>query len=190
MAVRIIGCLVFWQTRDPRSRRPLSHFGRCWQNSSRKSILCGSFGFCQVLSTMGRPAKTLLERVLAGSFRADRYGSLLAGKLLPKTSPFSDPFRRRIWQDLREAQQEYQEAPGGLRPGLLQVRPGTPRRQAAFLDAGEADETPGFIAAGWSGSWRNFRRGELCPPGRWATGRSPSRALMRLNSLGTPASIF
>src|SRR5438067_13894769 len=92
MAVRIIGCLVFWQTRDPRSRRPLSHFGRCWQNSSRKSILCGSFGFCQVLSTMGRPAKTLLERVLAGSFRADRYGSLLAGELLPKTSPFFRPF--------------------------------------------------------------------------------------------------
>src|SRR5438067_10748573 len=110
MAVRIIGCLVFWQTRDPRSRRPLSHFGRCWQNSSRKSILCGSFGFCQILSAMGRPAKTLLERVLAGSFRPDRYGSLLAGKLLPKTSPFSDRFRRRIWQDLREAQQEYQEA--------------------------------------------------------------------------------
>jgi hypothetical protein len=59
---------------------------------------------------MGRPAKTLLERVLAGSFRPNRYGSLLAGELLPKTSPFSDPFRRRIWQDLREAQQEYQEA--------------------------------------------------------------------------------
>ena len=63
-----------------------------------------------ISSTMGRPAKTLLERVLAGSFRADRYGSLLAGKLLPKTSPFSDPFRRRIWEELREAQQEYQEA--------------------------------------------------------------------------------
>jgi hypothetical protein len=59
---------------------------------------------------MGRPAKTLLERVLAGSFRADRYGSVLAGELLPKTSPFSDHFRRRIWQELRQAQQEYQEA--------------------------------------------------------------------------------
>ena len=64
---------------------------------------------------MGRPAKTLLERVLAGSFRADRYGSLLAGELLPKTSPFSDPFRRRIWQELREAQQEYQEAVDGYK---------------------------------------------------------------------------
>src|SRR5256885_4045539 len=62
---------------------------------------------------MGRPAKTLLERVRAGSFRADRYGSLLAGELLPKTSPFSDPFRRRIWEELREAQQEYQEAVDG-----------------------------------------------------------------------------
>jgi len=62
---------------------------------------------------MGRPAKTLLERVLAGSFRADRYGSLLSGELLPKTSPFSDHFRRRIWEELREAQQEYQEAVDG-----------------------------------------------------------------------------
>jgi hypothetical protein len=59
---------------------------------------------------MGRPAKTLLERVLAGSFRADRYGSLLAGELLPATSPFSDRRRRRIWQELRQAQREYQEA--------------------------------------------------------------------------------
>jgi len=59
---------------------------------------------------MGRPAKTLLERVLAGSFRADRYGSLLAGELLPKTSPFSDHRRGRIWQELRQAQREYQEA--------------------------------------------------------------------------------
>ncbi|MDP9307042.1 MAG: hypothetical protein M3P15_01895 [Actinomycetota bacterium] len=37
-------------------------------------------------------------------------GSLLAGELLPKTSPFSDHFRGRIWQELREAQREYQEA--------------------------------------------------------------------------------
>ena len=52
----------------------------------------------------------LLERVLAGSFRADRYGSLLAGELLPKTSPFSDYLRSRIWRELRQAQREYQEA--------------------------------------------------------------------------------
>ena len=89
---------------------------------------------------MGRPAKTLLERVLAGSFRADRYGSLLACELLPKTSPFSDRRRRRIWEELRQAQREYQEAvdskvfsavaPGGSRRGLLQACPGALRRQA------------------------------------------------------------
>src|SRR5436309_15440182 len=59
---------------------------------------------------MGRPAKTLLERVLAGSFRADRYGGLLAGELLPATSPFSDRRGRRLWQELRQAQRDYLEA--------------------------------------------------------------------------------
>jgi hypothetical protein len=59
---------------------------------------------------MGRPQKTLLERVLAGSFRADRYASLLDEELLPATSPFSDRRRRRLWQRLREEQRFYQEA--------------------------------------------------------------------------------
>jgi hypothetical protein len=59
---------------------------------------------------MGRPQKTLLERVVAGSFRADRYASLLDGELLPATSPFSDRRRRRLWQRLREEQRYYQEA--------------------------------------------------------------------------------
>ncbi len=59
---------------------------------------------------MGRPRKTLLERVLAGSFRADRYSGLLEGELLPATSPFTDRRGRRLWQELRQAQQEYQEA--------------------------------------------------------------------------------
>jgi hypothetical protein len=36
---------------------------------------------------MGRPSKTLLERVVVGSFRADRYARLLDGELLPATSP-------------------------------------------------------------------------------------------------------
>jgi hypothetical protein len=63
-----------------------------------------------IAATTGRPAKTLLERVLAGSFRADRYGSLLDGELLPATSPFADRRGRRLWQELRQAQREYQEA--------------------------------------------------------------------------------
>jgi hypothetical protein len=109
---------------------------------------------------MGRPAKTLLERVLAGNFRADRYGSLLAGKLLPRTSPFSDHFRQRIWQELREAQQEYQEAVdskvfsaewhravcaggfsksvralhGGRRPSWVREKPMNPRLYRARLE--------------------------------------------------------
>jgi hypothetical protein len=48
---------------------------------------------------------------LAGSFRADRYGPLLAGGLLPATPPFADR-RRRLWQRLREEQRYYQEAKG------------------------------------------------------------------------------
>jgi hypothetical protein len=46
---------------------------------------------------MGHPSKTLIERVLTGSFRADHYGSLLEGKLQPATSPFSDRRGRRLW---------------------------------------------------------------------------------------------
>jgi hypothetical protein len=63
-----------------------------------------------IAAKMGRPQKTLLERVVAGSFRADRHASLLDGELLPATSPFSDRRRRRLWQRLREEQRYYQEA--------------------------------------------------------------------------------
>jgi hypothetical protein len=66
--------------------------------------------FLPIAATMGRPSKTLLEWVLAGSFRADRYGTLLDGELLPATSPFSDRRGRRLWQELRQAQRECQEA--------------------------------------------------------------------------------
>jgi hypothetical protein len=59
---------------------------------------------------MGRPSKTLLERVVAGSFRADRYAGLLDGDPLPATSPFFDRRRRRLWQRLREEHRFYQEA--------------------------------------------------------------------------------
>ncbi|MDP9225134.1 MAG: hypothetical protein M3P18_15065 [Actinomycetota bacterium] len=68
------------------------------------------FWVLPIAATMGRPQKTLLERVLAGSFRADRYASLLDGELLPATSPFSDRRRRRLWQRLREEQRAYQDA--------------------------------------------------------------------------------
>jgi hypothetical protein len=66
-----------------------------------------------ITTKMGRPRKTLTERVLAGSFRADRYASLLGGELLPATPPFTDRRRRRLWQQLREAQRHYQEATDG-----------------------------------------------------------------------------
>jgi hypothetical protein len=61
-----------------------------------------------IATKMGRPAKTLTERVLAGSFRADRYAHLLGDELLPATPPFNDRRRRRLWQQLREAQRHYQ----------------------------------------------------------------------------------
>jgi len=63
-----------------------------------------------ITTKMGRPRKTLTERVLAGSFRADRYASLLGGELLPATPPFADRRRRRLWQQLRQVQRDYQEA--------------------------------------------------------------------------------
>ncbi len=44
----VTGSRVFEGRAAARSRRPLSHFGRCWQNSLSKSILCSSFGFCQL----------------------------------------------------------------------------------------------------------------------------------------------
>jgi hypothetical protein len=42
------------------------------------------FRVLPIAAKMARPSKTLLERVLAGSFRADRYASLLDGELLPR----------------------------------------------------------------------------------------------------------
>jgi hypothetical protein len=59
---------------------------------------------------MGRPPKNLRDRVLAGTFRADRYAALLGGELLPKTAPFSDRRRRALWQLLRQEQLNYQQA--------------------------------------------------------------------------------
>jgi hypothetical protein len=64
-------------------------------------------------SKIGRPPKTLLERAIAGSFRADRYGRLLDGELLPATPPFTDRRRRVLWRMLREEQRAYQEATDG-----------------------------------------------------------------------------
>jgi len=95
------------------------------------------FWVLPISSTMGRPAKTLLERVLAGSFRADRYGSLLAGELLPATSPFSDRRRRRIWQELRPDP----SPPGwGWHPRRGSIVPGVPPGGSATLIRSEKGE--------------------------------------------------
>jgi hypothetical protein len=121
---------------------------------------------------MGRPAKTLPERVLAGSSRADRYGSLLAGELLPATSPFSDRRRRRIWQELRQAQREYQEAvetqafsAEGNRAiaagGFSKLVRTLPPAAGPLPGCGRSRLTLGSIAPGWSGSWRSERLGLL-----------------------------
>jgi hypothetical protein len=48
--------------------------------------------------------------VIAGSFRADRYASLLGGERLPATPPYPDRRRRLLWHMLREEQRRYQEA--------------------------------------------------------------------------------
>ena len=96
------------------------------------------FWVLPISSTMGRPAKTLLERVLAGSFRADRYGSLLAGELLPATSPFSDRRRRRIWQELRPDP----SPPGwGWHPRRGSIVPGVPPGGSATLIRSEKVST-------------------------------------------------
>jgi len=61
---------------------------------------------------LGRPRKTLLERVLENSFRPGRYGPLLAAEELPARSPFTDRRRRLIWDRLLEMQEHYRTAQG------------------------------------------------------------------------------
>jgi len=41
---------------------------------------------------MGRPAKSLLERVLENSFRPDRYGALITQGCFPAALPESSAF--------------------------------------------------------------------------------------------------
>jgi hypothetical protein len=60
---------------------------------------------------MGRPRKTLLERVLENSFRPGRYGFLLGIEQLPARCPAKDRRRRLIWARLREVQDRYRAVP-------------------------------------------------------------------------------
>jgi hypothetical protein len=57
----------------------------------------------------GRPAKKLLEHVLADSFRPREHGRILAGEDLPLKAPHPDasPGMVRIWGRLRAVQDEY-----------------------------------------------------------------------------------
>jgi hypothetical protein len=57
----------------------------------------------------GRPAKSLLARVLATSFRPGRYGPLLLAEPLPR--PFRDRRRSDLWRELRAIQRRSQEEP-------------------------------------------------------------------------------
>jgi hypothetical protein len=67
------------------------------------------FFFLPTAAKMGRRRKTLLERVLANSFRPGRYGSLLGEEPLPAKAPFRDRRRRLIWERLLEQQADYRE---------------------------------------------------------------------------------
>ena len=64
-------------------------------------------------SRVGRPAKTLLERVVERSFRPERYGHLLDSDPLPEEppavagSPFGEEYRGLVWEALREWQDWY-----------------------------------------------------------------------------------
>lgn len=70
---------------------------------------------------MSREAKTLLEHVIAGSFRSDRYGSLvLDAELLPARAPaaFHSPVPLeegldQLWTLLRDTQQRVKEHAAG-----------------------------------------------------------------------------
>jgi hypothetical protein len=53
----------------------------------------------------GRPAKTLLERVLDNSFRRDRYAPLLEAELLPNEPP--EGADAKVWVELRRLQLEF-----------------------------------------------------------------------------------
>lgn len=59
-----------------------------------------------------RPAKSLLARVEAGTFRPGRHGHLLSTGTLPRTSPAASPACRRIWTKLRALQDEYTGSTG------------------------------------------------------------------------------
>ncbi len=60
---------------------------------------------------MGRPRKTLLERVLENSYRPGRYGFLLGSEQLPARCPAEGPRRQLIWARLRELQDRYRAVP-------------------------------------------------------------------------------
>ena len=59
----------------------------------------------------GRPATSLLKRVMTNSFRADRYGALLGEQPLPADSPFRDRDRIELWGALVAAQRRYRAEP-------------------------------------------------------------------------------
>jgi hypothetical protein len=60
---------------------------------------------------MGRPAKSLLARVLENSFRPDRYGALIAQEPLPRRAPFQGERRKDLWRELRAIQGRYNAEP-------------------------------------------------------------------------------
>ena len=63
------------------------------------------------LSSVGRPPKSLLTRVLENSFRPGRYAHLLPAEPLPRRSPFRDERRRDLWQELRAIQRQSLKEP-------------------------------------------------------------------------------
>jgi hypothetical protein len=69
---------------------------------------------------MGRPRKTLHERIVGNTFRRDRYGRLLDGRTLPVRPPWRDIDRWAAWRALGQVQIHYQNSrSSGERRGLL-----------------------------------------------------------------------
>lgn len=63
------------------------------------------------VNRVGRPPKSLLERVLENTFRPGRYGSLLLAEPLPRRPPCRDQRRRDLWFELRAIQRQCVKEP-------------------------------------------------------------------------------
>ncbi len=182
-----------------RSRRPLTHFGRCWQNSLSKSILCGSFGFCQF-----RPEWVVQQRrCLSGSW-PEAFGPTATGACSrasccrqPRLSPIvadagsgrSCGKRNGSIGRRSTARSSAPRGTGRSPPGASPSSSGRSTAAGPLPGCERSRLTLGFIEPGWSGSWRSFRRGDGLRRSRLASappGAEQGDVAARVRAAGSP----